>query len=168
VEELREEHILAFRAAADRAEQARVSSLDSLRKELTTQHEELQLQMRGEHAAEREDMTRRHSEQVAELTEKQRQEVTLLKGSLSDLESRHALLGEQYEETVKSRQNTEERLRNVSAERDELTQRSSDLGMQLGHANARSERDRELLDRARKAVAIGLGLMEEQKHDPVA
>jgi hypothetical protein len=38
----------------------------------------------------------------------------------------------------------------------------------LGRVQARSERDRELLDRARKAVAIGLGLLEEQKHDPIA
>ncbi|MET0389598.1 MAG: response regulator [Polyangiales bacterium] len=168
--EVREEYSVAQKAAADRAEQEKAAALEVLREELNAAHYErltdTERELRAAHVAEREELERRNTTAVSELTDKHRYEVSQLNKSLADAGARHALLEEQHEETVRARDDLDARLQTTTAERDQLSGRSAELAAQLSRAQARVERDHELIDRVRKAMAIGLGLLEEQKHEP--
>ena len=154
--ELREEHSVTQKSAADRAEQDKRSALEAQRAELTTAQQE--------RVAETEQrLTAAHAADLTKQTEQHRGELAQLAKQLSDVEASLAKLASESE---KAREEGEGRLRAVTEERDQLDARSSGLAAQLSRAQARSERDHELLDRVRKAMAIGLGLLEEQKHEP--
>jgi hypothetical protein len=170
--ELREEHIVAQKSAAERAEQEKLAALDALREELNTAHAErmaeAERKLRSEHADEREGMARRHANEVSELTERHRQEAARLSKALTDAEARFALLEERFEDSERARTSAETQLQATRQERDHLSARSNELSSALHRAEKRIERDNELLERVRKAMAIGLGLLEEQKQDPAS
>jgi CheY-like chemotaxis protein len=169
--ELREEHSVATKSAADRAEQDKRAALDALRDELIQAHNErladADRELRAAHAQELEASERRHSLQLGELTEKHEREVAALQQKLAETEAARTAVEEQRARTEAARAEFEAQLRTTTDERDRLSERSKDLSDQVARAQARSERDHELLDRVRKAMAIGLGLLEEQKHEPV-
>jgi hypothetical protein len=154
--ELREEHSVAQKSAADRAEQDKHSALEALREELTTA-----AQQRVAETEQR--LTAAHGAELGKQVEQHRSELAQLAKQLSDSEASLAKLAT---DSDKAREEAEARLRAVVEERDQLDARGAGLATQLARAQARSERDHELLDRVRKAMAIGLGLLEEQKHEP--
>jgi hypothetical protein len=166
--ELREEHAVFYKSALEQAEQEKVSALEALRHELVSIHQERQTDASNAHRAElasvRSDWETRHNGEVSALTDKHRQELARLGKLLSEAESRHALLEERHEETESARATAETQLRSMAEERDQQNVRNSDLTAALERARAKSARDEEILERVRKAMAIGLGLLEEQKH----
>lgn len=170
--ELREEHVVAQKSAAERAEQEKLAALEALREELNGAHAErmaeAERKLRSEHADEREGMARRHANEVSELTERHRLEASRLNKALTDAEARFALLEERFEDSERARTSAETQLLATRQERDHLSARSNELSGQLTRAEKRIERDNELLERVRKAMAIGLGLLEEQKQDPAS
>ncbi|HEX4354417.1 MAG TPA: hypothetical protein VHZ95_15915, partial [Polyangiales bacterium] len=165
--ELREEHAVHGKAASERAEQEKRGALDALRHELTTLQQERAIEAENTHrselAAQRAEAENRHTSELAGVNEKHRQEVARLGKLLSEAESRHALLEERHEETESARANTESQLRAMTDERDQQIERNRELSGSLERVRAKSAHDEEILDRVRKALAIGLGLLEEQK-----
>jgi chromosome segregation ATPase len=127
---------------------------------------DVERQLRSEHALMRDDAAQRHATELAELGDRHKQEAARLNKTINDAEARFALLEERFEESEKGRNTAETDLKAVRQERDQLSARSHDLSSQLGRAQARLARDHELIERVRKAMAIGLGLLEEQKTDP--
>jgi chromosome segregation ATPase len=164
--------VVAQKSAAERAEQEKLSALEALREELNNAHAErmaeAERRLRSEHADEREGMARRHANEVSELTERHRLESTRLSKALTDAETRFAMLEERFEDSERARTSAETQLQATRQERDHLSGRANELGSQLDRAQARIERDNQLLERVRKAMAIGLGLLEEQKQDPAS
>jgi CheY-like chemotaxis protein len=170
--ELREEHAVTHKAAVEHHEQDKRSALESLRREL----DEMQQQKlsdaaalhRSELASMREELTRRHATEQTEFADKHRQELGRLGKLLSEAESRHALLEERHEDTEAARATAETQLRAATQERDEQSRRNALLSAELERAKAKLAHDEEILERVRKAMAIGLGLLEEQKQSPEA
>jgi CheY-like chemotaxis protein len=170
--EVREEYAVAQKAAATAAEQEKAAALEVLRDELNAAHYEkltdTERELRAEHAAERQELDRQQNTALAEVAEKHRQEMLQLNKALSDASARYASLEEQQEDTERARLALDERLRMLTDERDALNGRGVELADQLTRVQARADRDNELIDRVRKAMAIGLGLLEEQKHEPAS
>jgi CheY-like chemotaxis protein len=168
--ELREEHVVSQKSAAERAEGEKLTALEAQREELTSAHSErladVERQLRAEHALMRDDAAQRHATELAEQADRHKQEASRLTKTINDVEARFALLEERFEESEKGRTTAETDLKGVREERDHLSARSTELASQLGRAQARLARDHELIERVRKAMAIGLGLLEEQKQDP--
>jgi chromosome segregation ATPase len=119
-------------------------------------------------AAARDELARRHASELAELGDKHRQELARLGKLLSEAESRHALLEERHEDTESARAAADKRFHAAVQERDDLLRRTTEISTELERAKAKLARDEEILDRVRKAMAIGLGLLEEQKQSPDA
>lgn len=168
--ELRDEHAMTLKAASERAEAEKLTALEALREELSAAHAErlaeVERQLRAEHALMRDDAAQRHATELAELSDRHKQEVGRLSKALNDVEARYALLEERHEESEKGRTTAETDLASVRQERDQLSARGVELSALLARAQTRLARDHELLERVRKAMAIGLGLLEEQKQDP--
>jgi CheY-like chemotaxis protein len=170
--ELREEHSVAYKSAIERVEQEKRSALENLRHELISDHQVRADEAARTHRAElttlRTELETRHANDLSALNDKHRQELARLGKLLSEAESRFALLEERHEETESARAGLETQLRTVSEQRDQQNARNHELSAALERAKAKSARDEEILDRVRKAMAIGLGLLEEQKQSPEA
>ncbi len=179
--ELREEHAVAQKSAAERASQEKNEALAELRAELLAQQSAKLADAAGAHKAElsaalsahenelrrtREQLEQKAAADLAEATDKHRLDMARVGKALSEAESRYALLEERHEETEQGRAVAEKSLRTVTGERDELAARAKTLDADLSSARAKLQSDSELLDRVRKAMAIGLGLLEEQKQNP--
>ncbi len=168
--------LLSAEAAASLAA-AEQSNKDGLDKALKAHEAEL--------VTLREQMERAHADQVKELTDKHSKDMALVGRRLSDTESKLAINEERLEESETARADFESKLNATSQERDEKVaalaaahasiedlnatkanheQRLADLERKLSAATARIERDEQLLARVRKALGIGLGLLEEQQN----
>jgi CheY-like chemotaxis protein len=165
--ELSEEHAVAHKSAVERVEQEMRTALDALRKELGTEHQERLDEAGRRHRAElttlRTEFESRHATELAATNDKHRQELGRLGKLLSEAESRFALLEERHEESESARVGAETQLHAMTEQRDQQNERNSELSGALERARAKSARDEEILERVRKAMAIGLGLLEEQK-----
>jgi CheY-like chemotaxis protein len=170
--ELREEHAVTQKAAVERHEQDRRAGVETLRNELNALQQQKLAETTNLHRAElasaRDELARRHASELAELGDKHRQELARLGKLLSEAESRHSLLEERHEDTESARAAAEKRFQAAVQERDDLLRRNTEIGAEFERAKAKSARDEEILDRVRKAMAIGLGLLEEQKQSPDA
>jgi CheY-like chemotaxis protein len=170
--ELREEHSVAYKSAIERVEQEKRTALESLRHELLTEHQarvdEAGRTHRTELTTVRTELETRHASDLSTLNDKHRQELARLGKLLSEAESRFALLEERHEETESARSGAETQLRAMTEQRDQQNARNNELSAALERAKAKSARDEEILERVRKAMAIGLGLLEEQKLGPDA
>jgi CheY-like chemotaxis protein len=165
--ELREEHAVAHKSAVERVEQEMRTALDALRAQLVGEHQERLDEAGRKHRAElttlRTEFESRHATDLAATNDKHRQELGRLGKLLSEAESRFALLEERHEETESARAGAETQLRAMTEQRDQQNARNQELSASLERARAKSARDEEILERVRKAMAIGLGLLEEQK-----
>jgi CheY-like chemotaxis protein len=170
--ELREEHAVTQKAAVEHHEQDRRGAVEALRNELSALQQQKLAETTNLHRAElasaRDELARRHASELTELGDKHRQELARLGKLLSEAESRHALLEERHEDTESARAAAEKRFHAAVQERDDLVRRSNEIGAEFERAKAKLARDEEILDRVRKAMAIGLGLLEEQKQSPDA
>jgi hypothetical protein len=165
--ELSEEHAVAHKSAVERVEQEMRTALDALRKELGTEHQERLDEAGRRHRAElttlRTEFESRHATELAATNDKHRQELGRLGKLLSEAESRFALLEERHEESESAHAGAEAQLHAMTEQRDQQNERNRELSGALERARAKSARDEEILERVRKAMAIGLGLLEEQK-----
>ncbi|HKU37926.1 MAG TPA: response regulator [Polyangiales bacterium] len=161
--ELREEHAVSQKVAADAAEQDKRTAVDGLRAELVSAHEAQTRELVSAHEAERERTSRKHSAELTEQTDKHRQDMARLGRALSEAESRYALLEEKHEETEGLRQTAERNLKAMTGERDQQIARGAELQGEIDRLKAKIARDDETLARVQKALAIGIGLLEERK-----
>jgi CheY-like chemotaxis protein len=163
LQEQREEHSVAMKAAAEAAEQDRRMAVESLRSELTSAHDQKHRELMSAHESERERVSRKHQSEITEQTDKHRQDLARLGRALSDAEAQKVLLEEKHEETEAARVTTESKLFAMTAERDEKIARVSELNGELERLKGKLARDEETLARVQKALAIGIGLLEERK-----
>jgi CheY-like chemotaxis protein len=162
--ELREEHAVGQKLAADTAEQDKRAALDSLRSELVSTHEAQTRELVTAHEAERERANRKQAAELTEQADKHRQDMARLGRALSEAEARYALLEEKHEETEGLRQTAERDLKAMTGERDMQIARARDLTVELDRLKAKMLRDDETLARVQKALAIGIGLLDERKN----
>jgi hypothetical protein len=174
----KQEHEAALRALSTHAEQQQQQSLAGLRAELETQieqrlaeqqrsHEEVVSQALSAHEKElattRESLIAKHATELRDANERHQLDLSRLGRSVAELETKRHLLQDQLEESESARTDAQARLAKTTAERDEKADLVVELQSQLDKLLTRRAADEQLLERARKAVAIGLGLLEEQK-----
>jgi CheY-like chemotaxis protein len=180
--ELRDEHSSALTAVHETAERDKQTALTELRTALENQmqqrlaeqqqsHEALVSQALSAHENElanvRRSMAERHSTELRQTQDKYQQELGRAGRAISELETKQQLLEEQLEEAESGRADAQARLSRVTTERDQKAEQSEELQAQLNHLHAKRGSQEQMLERARKAVAIGLSLLEEQKRDAV-
>jgi CheY-like chemotaxis protein len=163
--ELREEHVVTIKAAAEAADQDRRAAVEMLRSELVSAHDTKLRELMSAHEAERERVTRKHASDMTEQADKHRQDLARLGRALSEAEAQKVLLEEKHEETESARQALDRELKTVSGERDQQIARISLLNGEIDRLKAKLGRDDEALARVQKALAIGIGLLEERKND---
>jgi CheY-like chemotaxis protein/predicted nucleic acid-binding Zn-ribbon protein len=170
---LREEHGAELRRRDEDLER-RLREADRQREDALSEAAAAKDQALGELRRELDD---RRERELAELREEHQQELSVLGGRLSDTESELARTREQLTQSKDEASDLSSRLSAMTSARDEL---EGQLGQARG-AIADLERHRDtlrgeldtlrrkvsddaaLLDRARKALAIGLGLLEDQR-----
>jgi CheY-like chemotaxis protein len=147
--ELRDEHAVALKSARGAAEQAQKSALDGLRSELEQKQRDA-LSTAAEAA-------RKELADTRKTLEDQRASDAAKAAKLAaELETKSQLLHDQLEEAEHSKSDLEKRYGRLSVERDQLTAKVERL-------TALRQAEAEMLDRVRKALAIGLGLLEDHK-----
>lgn len=179
--ELREEYEVAQKAAAERAADDKRGALDGQRAELLAQEATKLAEAANAQKAElaaalsahenelhrtREQLEQKAAADVATLQSKHQGDMARVGKALTDAEARHAQLEERHEEMEAARTAAETSLRSATAERDQFASRARDIDAELSRAKAKQQHDEQLLERARKAMAIGLGLLEEQQQGP--
>lgn len=166
------------------AEQARLAALAGLERELEAKH-----------ASERKELEAKHASAVAalqkQLTDSQTH-ASVLSDRISEIEAAKADLDEKLSSRIGSlegdlAQRTKERdtahnelsamrasIASLERSGAQLSERLSALEVDLGRANDRIDQqgakialDKELLDRVRRALGIGIGLLEQQKQNVV-
>jgi chromosome segregation ATPase len=91
------------------------------------------------------------------------QELARVGRAIAELETKIQILQDQLEEAEAGRNDLSARLARTTAERDGKAELADELQVQLARmANLRGEEE-QVLDRVRKALAIGLSLLEESK-----
>jgi DNA-binding response OmpR family regulator/chromosome segregation ATPase len=176
--DLKEAHEAALNATRAQGEQQLQQMLAGQRIELEAQseqrivdlqrkHEEVVSQALAAHEKElnstREGLMGKHAGELREANDRHQLDLSRLGRSVAELETKRHLLSDQLEESESARTDAQARLAKTTAERDEKADLVSELQMQLDSALARRAADEQLLERARKAFAIGLSLLEEQK-----
>jgi len=147
--ELRDEHAVALKSARDAGEQATKSAVEALRAELEKKEREA-LAAAAEAARKELADTRRQLEDAA-ASERARAAKTA-----AELNTKAQLLHDQLEEAESAKSDLETRYGRLSVERDQLIAKVERL-------TALRQAEQEMLDRVRKALAIGLGLLEDHK-----
>ncbi|MCG8557435.1 MAG: response regulator [Proteobacteria bacterium] len=148
----REKEKLAAEQAAAAAEE-RAEALEALRAEMAAEaesqrnglqarHDETVQELRAHHDIERGDLQRRHAETVKSLQEEHSRKASEVEQELN-----------QVREELKAKKAEHDAVQRYA---DELRAHSESLQGKLG-------RDEELLERTRRAITIGLSLLEEQK-----
>jgi CheY-like chemotaxis protein len=147
--ELRDEHAVALKSARDSGEQATRSAVESLRAEL--EKKERDALGAAAEAARRELADTRRQLEDAAASERAR-----AAKNAAELNTKAQLLHDQLEETESAKSDLETRYGRLSVERDQLIAKVERL-------TALRQAEQEMLDRVRKALAIGLGLLEDHK-----
>jgi DNA-binding response OmpR family regulator/chromosome segregation ATPase len=176
--DMKEAHEAALSGARAQAEQQLQQMLAGQRIELESQteqrlaelqrnHEDVVSQALAAHEKElnstRESLMGKHASELRDANERHQQDLSRLGRSVAELETKRHLLQDQLEESESARTDAQARLAKTTAERDEKADLVSELQAQVDQAMARRAADEQLLERARKAFAIGLSLLEEQK-----
>jgi hypothetical protein len=83
---------------------------------------------------------------------------------MAELETKRQILQDQYEEAEAGRTDALARLATTTSDRDQKATLVTELQAQLDRALAQRAADEQVLERAHKAFAIGLALLEEHKN----
>jgi chromosome segregation ATPase len=176
--DMKEAHEAALNGARAQAQQQLQQMLAGQRIELESQHEQRLADLQRNHEevvsqalaahekelnSTRESLMAKHSSELREANDRHQQDLSRLGRSVAELETKRHLLQDQLEESESARTDAQARLAKTTAERDEKADLVSELQTAVDQALARRTADEQLLERARKAFAIGLSLLEEQK-----
>jgi chromosome segregation ATPase len=110
----------------------------------------------------REQLEQKAATDAAAQADRHTQDMARVGKALAEAEGKHSLLEERYEETEAARSAADRELKAVTADRDEKSKRVDDLDRELASAKAKLAHDAEVMDRVRKAMAIGLGLLDDK------
>jgi DNA-binding response OmpR family regulator/chromosome segregation ATPase len=178
--ELRDERAVAIAAAQVHAEEQRQAALAEQRAMLESQqqqrlaeqqqkHEGVVSQALAAHESElantRRSLEERHTTEMRQTHDKYQQELSRAGRALAELENKAQLLDEQLEEAEHGRSDAFARLAKVTGERDQKAEHGEELQAQLDHLRLKRASQEQILERARKALAIGLTLLDEQKRN---
>jgi len=158
--ELREEHAVTLKSARDAADAASKSALDGLRNELEQKQRDALASSaeaaRKELAAAAEAARNELADTKRTLEEQRSSEAARAAKVAAELNTKAQLLHDQLEEAEHAKSDLETRYGRLSVERDQLIAKVERL-------TALRQAEAEMLDRVRKALAIGLGLLEDHK-----
>jgi chromosome segregation ATPase len=176
--DLKEAHDMALAGARQQAEQLKQEALAALRSELDArnaaalaeaqqQHDVIVSQALTAHEKEltstRDTLLSKHATELREANDRHQQDLGRLGRSMAELETKRQILQDQFEEAEAGRSEALTRLASTSAERDQKATLVVELQSQLDRALAQRAADEQVLERARKAFAIGLAMLEEHK-----
>jgi chromosome segregation ATPase len=162
----------------DEAERVRSAALAELRAALESdaaqrvadaqaKHDALISQVMAAHSNElantRKSLEEKHETEQRQTTERSQQELSRVGRALAETETRIQLLQDQLEEAESARSDLSTRLAKMTAERDQKTELSEELQAQLSRLAALRGEEEHVLERARKAFAIGLSLLEDHR-----
>jgi CheY-like chemotaxis protein/chromosome segregation ATPase len=177
--EQRDERAVAIAAVKEQAEEEKQRALSLLRSELQAQTEQRVAEQQQQHetivsqalaaheselASTRTNLEQRHATELRQSGEKHQQELGRVGRALGELENKVQLLEEQLEEAETARNDANARLAKATSERDQKAERVDELQARIDHLSAKRAAEEQLFERARKALAIGLSLLEEQKN----
>ena len=176
--EMRDEHILALSAAREQAEQLKQAARAELRTELDTQAQQRLTEAQAKHEAIVSQALAAHENELASLrrglqdkheaeqraqSEKSQQELARVGRAIAELETKIQILQDQLEEAESGRNDLSARLAKTTAERDTKSDLAEEFQVQLARMATLRGEEEQVLDRVRKAMAIGLSLLEEHK-----
>ena len=164
--------------AREEAERQKSASLGELRSVLEAdaqqrlneqqqRHEQVVSQALAAHANElattRRSLEDKHESELRQASERSQSELARVGRLLAEAETRQQLLHDQLEEAENARNDLSGRLAKMTAERDQKTELSEELQAQLSRLAALRGEEEHVLERARKAFAIGLSLLEDHR-----
>jgi DNA-binding response OmpR family regulator/chromosome segregation ATPase len=162
----------------EEAERHRLTALADLRNTLEAdsaqrladaqaKHDALISQVMAAHSNElsntRKGLEEKHESELRQINERSQQELSRVGRALAETETRIQLLQDQLEEAESARSDLSTRLARTTAERDQKTELSEELQAQLSRLAALRGEEEHVLERARKAFAIGLSLLEDHR-----
>jgi len=162
----------------DEAERQQIAALADLRagleaeaqqrlSEAQARHESVVSQALAAHANElsttRRTLEEKHEAEQRQSSERSQQELGRVGRALAEAETRLQLIQDQLEEAENARTDLSARLAKMTAERDQKTELSEELQAQLSRLAALRGEEEHVLERARKAFAIGLSLLEDHR-----
>jgi CheY-like chemotaxis protein len=177
--DLKEAHEVALGAARQQAEQQKQEGLSALRSELEARSAEALAEAQRQHelvvsqalAAHEKELTSardllqsKHAAELREANDRHQQDLGRLGRSMAELETKRQILQDQYEEAEAGRTDALARLATTTSDRDQKATLVTELQAQLDRALAQRAADEQVLERAHKAFAIGLALLEEHKN----
>ena len=175
---IRADHDVALQALREATASKQQAALAELRTELEAsavarlaeqhrQHEAVISSALAAHANElagtRESLEKKHSDELNELIGKNQLELARVNKALAESDNRAQLLEDQLEETEVAKTDALSRLGRAVTERDQQSEKNEVIEAKIAQLRARHATDEQLLERARKAMAIGIGLLDEQK-----
>jgi DNA-binding response OmpR family regulator len=135
--------------------------------DVQARHEAVVSQALAAHANElattRKTLEDKHDAEQRQVTERSQQELGRVGRALAETETRLQLVQDQLEEAENARTDLSARLAKMTAERDQKTELSEELQAQLSRLAALRGEEEHVLERARKAFAIGLSLLEDHR-----
>jgi len=176
--ELRDGHTLALTAAREQAEQQKHAARAELRAELEMQaqqrlseaqakHEAIVSQALAAHENELASLRRglqdKHEAELRAQSDKSQQELARVGRAIGELETKIQILQDQLEEAESGRNEVSTRLAKTTAERDAKMELTEELQAQLSRMATLRGEEEAVIDRVRKALAIGLSLLEDHK-----
>ncbi len=176
--ELRDGHTLALTAAREQAEQQKHAARAELRAELEMQAQQRMSEAQAKHEAIVSQALAAHENELASLrrglqdkheaeqrahSDKSQQELARVGRAIAELETKIQILQDQLEEAESGRNEVSTRLAKTTAERDAKMELNEELQAQLSRMATLRGEEEQVIDRVRKALAIGLSLLEEHK-----
>ena len=162
----------------DEAERQKNAALGELRSALESEAQQRLSEMQARHeavvsqalaahgnelATTRKSLEDKHDAELRQTVERSQQELGRVGRALAETETRLQLLQDQNEEAENARTDLSARLAKMTAERDQKTELSEELQAQLSRLAALRGEEEHVLERARKAFAIGLSLLEDHR-----
>lgn len=175
---VRADHDVALQAQREASATQQQAALAALRTELEAsavaqlaeqhrQHEAVISSALAAHSNElsntRESLQQKHADELNELIGKNQLELARVNKALAESDTRAQLLEDQLEETEVAKTDALSRLGRAVTERDQQSEKNQAIVEKMSQLRARHASDEQLLERARKAMAIGIGLLDEQK-----
>jgi CheY-like chemotaxis protein len=176
--ELRDGQTLALTAAREQAEQQKHAARAELRAELDMQAQQRLSEAQAKHEAIVSQALAAHENELASLrrglqdkheaeqraqSDKSQQELARVGRAIAELETKIQILQDQLEEAESGRNEVSTRLAKTTAERDAKMELTEELQAQLSRMATLRGEEEQVIDRVRKALAIGLSLLEEHK-----
>lgn len=112
--------------------------------------------------AARTELEQKSAEELTASKESHQKEMARVGRALNDAETKHQLLEERFEESEAAKTEVGAELASMTEARDAKSAQLADVEGKLAEAREKIRVDGETLDRVRKAMSIGLGLLEEQ------